>query len=136
MVNRRLILLPPLLFVHFLNLLFHNPNGLVEPVRVVAHPLDFNGRKPLAGLLRRFAERLDMSGPHEERQVIIQPTLARLNSGARRDALFFAEVVDNGPGSSKSNSQPTVHGRGGHRIFEAHMGCSAPSLTISWSPSS
>jgi len=39
--------LAPLLPVHFLNLLFDDANRLVEPIRVTAHPLDFNGRKPV-----------------------------------------------------------------------------------------
>ena len=34
----------PLFPVHFLNLLFHDANGLVEPVRVGARALDLHGR--------------------------------------------------------------------------------------------
>jgi hypothetical protein len=37
-----------LLSVHLLNLLFHDANGLVEPVLVTTQPLDLNGRKPLS----------------------------------------------------------------------------------------
>jgi hypothetical protein len=47
-------LLAPLFPVHLLNLLFHNANGFVEPDRVTTHPLDFNRRKPLPGVLRWF----------------------------------------------------------------------------------
>jgi len=67
------LLLAPLLPVHFLNLLFHNTNGLVKPVRVLTHPLDLDSRKPLAGVLRGLAQRLEMPGPHQKRQVIIRP---------------------------------------------------------------
>jgi hypothetical protein len=49
-----------LLFVHFVDLFFHDANGLVQPVRVTAHPLDFHGRKPFAGILRGLAQRLEM----------------------------------------------------------------------------
>jgi len=57
--------------VHRLKLPFHDANGLVQPVRVAAHPLNLNRRKPLAGILCRFAQRFEMSGPDQERQVII-----------------------------------------------------------------
>jgi hypothetical protein len=50
------LLLAPLLFVHLLNLLFHNANRLIQPVRVAAHPLDLNARKQLAGVLRGLAK--------------------------------------------------------------------------------
>ena len=43
--------LGPLLFVHLLNLLFHDPNGLVEAVGVATHSLDFSRRKPLSSIL-------------------------------------------------------------------------------------
>jgi hypothetical protein len=49
-----------LLYVHLLNLLFHDANGLVEPVRAATHPLDFDCRKPLAGVLLGLAQRLEM----------------------------------------------------------------------------
>jgi hypothetical protein len=58
--------LAPLFFVHLLNLLFHDANGLVEPDRVLAHPLDFNRRKPFAGVLCWLAQRLEMPRPHQE----------------------------------------------------------------------
>jgi hypothetical protein len=58
------LFLAPLLFIHLLNLLFDYANGLVQPVRVLAHALDFNGRKPFAGILRRLAKRLEVSGTH------------------------------------------------------------------------
>jgi hypothetical protein len=58
--------LAPLLFVHLQNLLFHDANSLVQPVRVATHPLDFNRRKPLAGVLRGLAQGFEMCGPHQE----------------------------------------------------------------------
>jgi len=64
--------LAPLLHVHLLNLLFHDANGLVQPLRVTTHPLDFHGRKPFARILLRLAQRLEMSGPQQERHVIIR----------------------------------------------------------------
>jgi hypothetical protein len=67
------LFLAPLLLVHRLNLLFNNPNGLIESNRVRTHPLDFNGRKPLTGVLRGLAQRFEMSGPTQERQIIFGP---------------------------------------------------------------
>jgi hypothetical protein len=56
------LFLAPLPFVHLLNLLFDDANGLIQPVRVLTHPLDFNCRKPLAGVLRGLAQGLELSG--------------------------------------------------------------------------
>lgn len=67
------MLLALLLFVHLLNLLFHATNRLVKPVRVLAHPLDFNGPKRLAGVLCGLAQGLETPGPHQVRQVISRP---------------------------------------------------------------
>jgi hypothetical protein len=67
------LFLASLLSIHFMNLLFHDANGFVEPVGIATHPLDFNGGKPFAGVLRGLAQRLEMCGPHQERQVIIRP---------------------------------------------------------------
>jgi hypothetical protein len=58
------LFLAPLLLVYLLNLLFNDVDGLVELVRVLAHPLDFNSRKPFAGILRSLAQRLEVSGAH------------------------------------------------------------------------
>jgi hypothetical protein len=107
--NSRL-LLAPLLLVHLLNLLFHDANGLVKPVRVTAHPVDFNGRKPLAGVLRRLAQWLEMSGPHQERQVIFQPTwhcrrdvtqLPLRMGGTRQDRRLPGKVRAGGVGTQQ-----------------------------------
>jgi hypothetical protein len=51
-----------LLPVHLLNLLFHDANGLVQPVRVAAHPLDLEGRKQFPGVLHWLAKRLEVAG--------------------------------------------------------------------------
>jgi hypothetical protein len=55
--------LASLLFVDLLNLLFDDANGLVQPVGILAHPLDLDSRKPFAGVLRRLAQWLEMPGP-------------------------------------------------------------------------
>jgi len=81
------LFLAPLFPVHFLNLLFHDANSLVQPVRILAHPLDFNRRKPLTGVLGRLAQRLEMPSPYQERQVVIRPAenrRRRLHAHARR----------------------------------------------------
>lgn len=61
------------LFVHVLDALLHNPNGLVQPVDVRTDAFQFSRRKPFAGILRRLAQRLEVPGPDEERQVVRRP---------------------------------------------------------------
>ena len=81
------LFLPPLRFVHFLNLLFNDANRLIQPLRVATHPLDFHRRKPFAGVRCWLAQRLEMPGPHQKRQVIIRPpenARRRLHAHARR----------------------------------------------------
>ena len=54
-------------------MLFHEANRLVEPVRVAAQAFQFARRKPFPRVLRRPAERLQMTGAHQDREEIQRP---------------------------------------------------------------
>jgi hypothetical protein len=54
-------------------LLFDDANGLVQLVRVAAHPLDLDGRKPFPGVLRRLAQRLETSDTHQKWHIERRP---------------------------------------------------------------
>ena len=51
----------------------HDPNRLVQPGRVTAQPLQFHHRIPLARVLRRLAQRLQMPGPRQQRHEVGRP---------------------------------------------------------------
>ena len=75
---------------------------LSEHVGQIGKQVDLHGRKPLASVLRWIPQRLEMSSPHEKRQVIIWPAengRCFVHSHARRpcDTNLFVSRHTNAP---------------------------------------
>lgn len=110
-----------LLLVHLLNLFFDNANRLVQPVLVLTHPFDLDGSEPLSSVLRRLAQRLEMSGPHQERQVIIRPaenSRRLFHAHARRPTtmkLFVRNHIKSAAAFAHHNAAPGPDAPGGRR---------------------
>src|SRR5437899_5583835 len=66
--------LAPLLLIHIVNVFFSDTDGLVQPGWVPAQTFEFHSRKPFARVLAGLSQRFQMTGPHQDREVIGRPT--------------------------------------------------------------